>query len=242
MQYAFCTPLLQSHVHNQLLCYAFHPCVSLLTLRTVIFPHFPIPTPSLTSPSLHLPSLPHPYTFPHFPIPTPSLTSPSLHLPSLSHPYTFPHFPIPTPPLTSPSLHLPSLPHPYTSPHFPIPTPSLTSPSLHLPSLPHPYISPPSSSLLTQPVHTIQIVCVTVCIILLLPPTPQVTGEPLSHRSDDNEATLRQRLTTYHTQTTPLVGYYQKQGIHSRIDASKPPEQVLLDVEAIFKRCTAKPK
>lgn len=38
-----------------------------------------------------------------------------------------------------------------------------------------------------------------------------VTGEPLSQRADDTEATVRKRLQVYHEQTRPLVDYYSKQ-------------------------------
>ena len=34
------------------------------------------------------------------------------------------------------------------------------------------------------------------------------TGEPLIQRDDDREATVRKRLTIYHSQTRPLVDYY----------------------------------
>jgi len=35
-----------------------------------------------------------------------------------------------------------------------------------------------------------------------------VTGEPLVQRPDDDEETVRKRITTYHEQTKPLVNYY----------------------------------
>jgi len=38
-----------------------------------------------------------------------------------------------------------------------------------------------------------------------------VTGEPLTLRKDDQEATVRQRLVEYHQQTKPLLSYYRKQ-------------------------------
>ena len=38
-----------------------------------------------------------------------------------------------------------------------------------------------------------------------------VTGEPLIQRDDDKEATIRERLATYHQQTATLVGFYQDQ-------------------------------
>lgn len=39
--------------------------------------------------------------------------------------------------------------------------------------------------------------------------TDDITGEPLIQRSDDNEETVRQRLSIYHEQTEPLVTFYQ---------------------------------
>lgn len=36
-----------------------------------------------------------------------------------------------------------------------------------------------------------------------------VTGEPLVQRDDDKEETVRKRLTVYHSQTKPLVDFYQ---------------------------------
>ncbi len=39
-----------------------------------------------------------------------------------------------------------------------------------------------------------------------------VTGEPLIQRDDDKEETVRKRLSVYHEQTQPLVGYYSALG------------------------------
>jgi len=39
-----------------------------------------------------------------------------------------------------------------------------------------------------------------------------VTGEPLIQRDDDKEETVRKRLSVYHEQTKPLVGYYSAEG------------------------------
>ena len=56
-------------------------------------------------------------------------------------------------------------------------------------------------------------------------------------RSDDNEATLRKRLETYHVQTKPLVDFYTKLGLHVAIDASKKPDDVWQEVAAaVMKR------
>jgi adenylate kinase len=35
-----------------------------------------------------------------------------------------------------------------------------------------------------------------------------LTGEPLVHRPDDEPATVKRRIDTYHSQTKPLVNYY----------------------------------
>ncbi len=37
-----------------------------------------------------------------------------------------------------------------------------------------------------------------------------ITGEPLIHREDDDEQTVRKRLAVYHEQTQPLLNYYAK--------------------------------
>ncbi|KAG7130051.1 Adenylate kinase like protein [Verticillium longisporum] len=61
-----------------------------------------------------------------------------------------------------------------------------------------------------------------------------ITGEPLIQRSDDNAEALKKRLTTYHQQTAPVVGYYQKTGIWKGIDASQQPSQVWKNMLTIF--------
>ncbi|CAH3184688.1 unnamed protein product [Porites lobata] len=68
------------------------------------------------------------------------------------------------------------------------------------------------------------------------PMTDDVTGEPLIRRSDDNEATLKKRLEAYHKQTAPLVDYYKKRGLHSRIDAAESPDVVFKDVLREFEK------
>lgn len=57
------------------------------------------------------------------------------------------------------------------------------------------------------------------------------TGEELSIRPDDEEATVRKRLAIYHDQTKPLVAYYKaeadaKQCTYLTIDGTQPVEQV----------------
>jgi adenylate kinase len=64
--------------------------------------------------------------------------------------------------------------------------------------------------------------------------TDDITGEPLVQRSDDNAEALKKRLATYHDQTAPVVGYYQKTGIWKGIDASQEPGQVWQSLLGVF--------
>jgi len=69
-----------------------------------------------------------------------------------------------------------------------------------------------------------------------------ITGEPLTRRSDDNVEALKKRLATYTRQTTPLIEYYQKQGLHNRVDASQPADSVFKAIQMVFsaaKSCTS---
>jgi adenylate kinase len=47
-----------------------------------------------------------------------------------------------------------------------------------------------------------------------------VTGEPLVHRDDDKEDTIRNRLATYHDQTEVLTSYYRE--LNEKGDAEAP--------------------
>ncbi|XP_014366054.2 adenylate kinase [Papilio machaon] len=65
--------------------------------------------------------------------------------------------------------------------------------------------------------------------------TDDVTGEPLIRRSDDNVDALKKRLATYNAQTVPLVDYYMRKGLHWRVDAARPAEEVFSRIDNIFK-------
>lgn len=58
------------------------------------------------------------------------------------------------------------------------------------------------------------------------PMKDDITGEDLIRRSDDNEETLRNRLTSFHDKTTPVLQYYQDAGILHAIDASLSIDKV----------------
>ncbi|MGO8818974.1 MAG: adenylate kinase [Terriglobia bacterium] len=46
-------------------------------------------------------------------------------------------------------------------------------------------------------------------------------GGKLLHRADDNEASIRQRLESYHHQTQPLIQYYRGLGVLFPVDGNK---------------------
>lgn len=62
-----------------------------------------------------------------------------------------------------------------------------------------------------------------------------VTGEPLTRRKDDNEATLTKRLAAFHAETKPVVDHYAKQGLYSPINANQKSSTVSALVDAILK-------
>ncbi|KAK9844615.1 hypothetical protein WJX74_004690 [Apatococcus lobatus] len=59
-----------------------------------------------------------------------------------------------------------------------------------------------------------------------------ITGEPLIRRKDDNVDTLKNRLATFHSQTTPVIDYYQKTGRVAKITADRPKEEVSAQIRA----------
>lgn len=73
------------------------------------------------------------------------------------------------------------------------------------------------------------------------PMKDDVTGEDLIRRSDDNEETLKKRLTSFHEKTKPVLDYYKQIGILQVVDASRPIEDVnklvIQAAEARAKQC-----
>ena len=57
-------------------------------------------------------------------------------------------------------------------------------------------------------------------------------GGPLVTRSDDGEATVRERLKVYQRQTKPLVDYYSARPTFRAIDGHLPPDVVTTAVDA----------
>jgi len=60
-------------------------------------------------------------------------------------------------------------------------------------------------------------------------------GGELFQRDDDNEDTVRNRLTVYRRQTEPLVGYYRDKGVLATVyGGGRTPDQVFADVERLL--------
>ena len=55
-----------------------------------------------------------------------------------------------------------------------------------------------------------------------------------SGRSDDNEETIKKRLTVYHNQTSPLIEWYEKEGIHHHINGLGELDRIFGDICAII--------
>jgi adenylate kinase len=51
-------------------------------------------------------------------------------------------------------------------------------------------------------------------------------GSRLVQREDDKEETIRKRLDVYHSQTEPLVDYYDRAGLLRRFDGRRSAEEV----------------
>ncbi len=53
-----------------------------------------------------------------------------------------------------------------------------------------------------------------------------VDGTQLQQREDDKPEVVKDRLAVYHAQTSPLIDYYEKQGLLRRFDGSRSPVEV----------------
>lgn len=51
-----------------------------------------------------------------------------------------------------------------------------------------------------------------------------------SGRADDNEETIKKRLVVYHSQTQPLIDWYNKEGIHYHIDGLGDLDRIFADI------------
>lgn len=57
-------------------------------------------------------------------------------------------------------------------------------------------------------------------------------GGKLIQRNDDNEETVKNRISVYNDHTSPLIEYYKKAGKLVKIDGAKTPEEVFNEFKA----------
>ncbi|AXT36646.1 adenylate kinase [Phaeobacter sp. LSS9] len=60
----------------------------------------------------------------------------------------------------------------------------------------------------------------------------------MTRRADDNAETVTSRLAAYHTQTAPLISYYDSKGVLNRIDAMGEINQIATALNAVVKSAT----
>ncbi len=59
-------------------------------------------------------------------------------------------------------------------------------------------------------------------------------GSELIQRDDDKPEVVRRRLDVYHSDTAPLIGYYEDQGLLRRIDGTRTPTEVHDHIRAVI--------
>lgn len=59
-------------------------------------------------------------------------------------------------------------------------------------------------------------------------------GSELYQRADDSEATIRERLTVYNSQTAPLISYYDKKGLLRRVEGVGPIDQIFASIQKVL--------
>ena len=57
-----------------------------------------------------------------------------------------------------------------------------------------------------------------------------------SGRSDDNEDTIKKRLNVYHTQTSPLIEWYEGEGIHHHVEGLGTVEEIFARIENVLEQ------
>ena len=56
----------------------------------------------------------------------------------------------------------------------------------------------------------------------------------ISGRSDDNAETIQKRLNVYHEQTSPLIDWYSKEGIHHHVEGLGTVDEILSRIESVI--------
>lgn len=83
--------------------------------------------------------------------------------------------------------------------------------------------------------------CKCVYNLVSKPPVKPFTCDkcdtPLIQRADDNEQVIRNRMRVYQSETAPLIDFYKKKGILTRLDAGNNPDALAKIIhDKIFKK------
>ncbi len=74
--------------------------------------------------------------------------------------------------------------------------------------------------------------------VMFNPPKKEGTcdacGSELYQRADDSEATIRERLSVYNSQTAPLIDYYDKKGLLRRVEGVGPIDQIFASIQKVL--------
>ena len=62
-------------------------------------------------------------------------------------------------------------------------------------------------------------------------PPPAEISERLVHRKDDTEEAVRSRLEAYHSQTAPIVPFYEDEGVLKRVNGVGSPDEVTARIQ-----------
>lgn len=60
-------------------------------------------------------------------------------------------------------------------------------------------------------------------------------GSELYQRADDSEATIRERLEVYNSQTAPLIDYYDRKGLLRKVEGVGPIDEIFASIQKVLK-------
>jgi adenylate kinase len=63
-------------------------------------------------------------------------------------------------------------------------------------------------------------------------PPPADIAERVVQRKDDTEVACIARLEKYHSETAPIIPFYEEKGLIRRVDGNAPPDEVTTRIEA----------
>jgi adenylate kinase len=66
-------------------------------------------------------------------------------------------------------------------------------------------------------------------------PPPADIADRLVHRKDDTKEAVNTRVAKYHTDTAPIIPYYEGKGILKRVDGVGTPDEIAQRITAILK-------